>query len=52
MTRESFPASVEAVLLAGGEFKDMPPGEQAPRSKGVLVIGGVQMAARSLRALK
>ncbi len=52
MTRESFPASVEAVLLAGGEFKDMPPGEQAPRSKGVLEIGGVPMAARALRALK
>lgn len=52
MTQHKFPAAVEAVLLAGGTFEDMPPGETPPRSKGMLEIAGVPMAARALRALK
>lgn len=46
-----FPHQVEAVLLAGGQFKDLPEGEEPPRGKGLLEIGGVPMAARALRAL-
>lgn len=47
-----FPDAVEAVVLAGGTFEDLPPGEPAPPSKGLLSIGGVPMAARTLRALR
>ncbi|MCA9797518.1 MAG: NTP transferase domain-containing protein, partial [Candidatus Eremiobacteraeota bacterium] len=47
----SFPDKVEAVLLAGGQFKDLPPGEPVPPSKGLLPIGGRPMAARTLEAL-
>jgi CTP:molybdopterin cytidylyltransferase MocA len=46
-----FPEAVEAVLLAGGTFDEMPPGETPPPSKGLLPIGGIPMAARTLRAL-
>ncbi|MBI3930142.1 MAG: nucleotidyltransferase family protein [Armatimonadetes bacterium] len=46
----SFPAQVEATLLAGGPFT-APPGENAPRGKGLLQVGGLPMAARALRAL-
>lgn len=48
----SFPESVEAVLLAGGKFDDLPPGEEVPKGKGLVPVGGVPMAARTLRALK
>jgi GTP:adenosylcobinamide-phosphate guanylyltransferase len=48
----SFPEAVEAVLLAGGVFEDLPPGEEAPKGKGLLPIAGLPMAARALRALK
>ena len=47
----SFPSSVEAVLLAGGKFEDLPEGEEAPVGKGLVTVGGVPMAARALRAL-
>ncbi len=47
----NFPNAVEAVLLAGGKFEDVPSGEAVPRSKGLLPIGGIPMAARTLRAL-
>jgi CTP:molybdopterin cytidylyltransferase MocA len=47
-----FPDSVEAVLLAGGKFDDLPPGEPIPKGKGLLPVGGLPMAARALRALK
>lgn len=47
----SFPQKVEAVLLAGGQFKDVPAGEEMPRGKGLLPIGGIPMAARALKAL-
>ena len=48
----NFPQAVEAILLAGGTFDDLPPGEAAPASKGLVDIAGVPMAARALRALK
>lgn len=48
----SFPDAVEAVLLAGGKFDDLPPGEAPPRGKGLLTVGGLPMAARALRALR
>ncbi len=47
-----FPKTVEAVLLAGGRFEDLPPGEEIPQGKGLLKVGGMPMAARVLRALK
>lgn len=47
----SFPEQVEAVLLAGGHFKDLPGGETPPPGKGLLPVGGVPMAARALSAL-
>ncbi|MGE0488528.1 MAG: NTP transferase domain-containing protein [Vulcanimicrobiota bacterium] len=47
----SFPDKVEVVLLAGGQFKDLPPDEPVPSSKGLLPIGGRPMAARTLDAL-
>ncbi len=46
-----FPKSVEAVLLAGGRFEDLPEGESIPQGKGLLPVGGLPMAARALRAL-
>ncbi len=46
-----FPDKVEAVLLAGGTFKDLPPGEQPPRGKGLLPLAGKPMAAWALEAL-
>lgn len=48
----SFPKSVEAVLLAGGKFDGLPPGEEIPRGKGLVKVGHLPMAARALRALK
>lgn len=48
----NFPQSVEAVLLAGGKFEDLPPGEEIPIGKGLLPMAGLPMAARALRALK
>lgn len=48
----SLPNAVEAVLLAGGKFEHVPPGETPPPSKGFLPIAGVPMAARTLRALR
>lgn len=47
----SFPQAVEAVLLAGGEFKELPPGEARPPGKGLLPLAGVPMAAWTLKAL-
>ena len=47
----SFPDSVEAVLLAGGKFEGLPPGEEVPRGKGLVKVGRLPMAARALRAL-
>ena len=47
----SFPDAVEAILLAGGKFDDLPPGEPVPKGKGLVAVGGVPMAARALRAL-
>ena len=52
MSATGFPEKVEAVLLAGGQYDDVPPGESAPNGKGLLSIGGMPMAARALRALK
>jgi CTP:molybdopterin cytidylyltransferase MocA len=46
------PRAVEAVLLAGGKFEHVPQGEEPPRSKGLLPIAGIPMAARTLRALR
>lgn len=48
----NFPSSVEAVLLAGGRFDDLPAGEPVPKGKGLVTMGGLPMAARALRALK
>lgn len=48
----SFPKKVDAVLLAGGEFNDVPQGEEPPKGKGLLQIAGVPMAARVLSALR
>jgi GTP:adenosylcobinamide-phosphate guanylyltransferase len=48
----SFPESIEAVLLAGGKFEDLPGGEEVPVGKGLVKVGGVPMAARTLKALK
>ena len=47
----SFPESVEVVLLAGGKFDDLPPGDDPSLGKGLVPVGGVPMAARTLRAL-
>lgn len=47
-----FPETVEAVLLAGGRFTDLPPGEEVPKGKGLVQVGGIPMAARALRALE
>lgn len=47
----SFPDRVEAVLLAGGHLESLPEGESAPPGKGLLPIGPLPMAARTLRAL-
>lgn len=47
-----FPEAVEAVLLAGGKFEHLPPGEDVPKGKGLVPIAGQPMAARTLRALK
>lgn len=47
----SFPDSVEAVLLAGGNFVDLPADEEPAKGKGLVKVGGVPMAARALRAL-
>lgn len=47
-----FPKTVEAVLLAGGHFDELPPGESVPKGKGLVPIAGLPMAARALRALK
>lgn len=47
----SFPDAVEAVLLGGGTFDDLPAGEDAPKGKGLVPLAGVPMAARTLRAL-
>lgn len=52
MSPTPFPDKVEAVLLAGGHYDDVPPGEPIPKGKGLLPIGGVPMAARALRALR
>lgn len=46
-----FPDAVEAVLLAGGKFDTLPPGEVVPAGKGLVEIAGLPMAARTLRAL-
>ena len=46
-----FPEKVGAVLLAGGQYDDMPPGEPPPKGKGLLSIGGIPMAARTLDEL-
>ncbi len=46
----AFPEAVEVVLLAGGTFDDLPEGED-PRGKGLVMLAGVPMAARTLRAL-
>lgn len=46
-----FPKAVEAVLLAGGTFQDLPPGEEPSRGKGLVKVGRLPMAARALRAL-
>ena len=48
----SFPNGVEAILLAGGKFDDLPPGEDVPKGKGLVKVGGIPMAARALRALR
>ena len=48
----SFPETVEAVLLAGGQFKDVKDGVETELGKGLVEVGGVPMAARALRALK
>lgn len=48
----SFPETVEAVLLAGGKFEDLPGEEEIPQGKGLVKVGGVPMAARALRALR
>ena len=48
----SFPNGVEAILLAGGKFDDLPPGEDVPKGKGIVKVGGIPMAARALRALR
>lgn len=47
----SFPDGVEAILLAGGKFEDLPPGEEVPKGKGLVKVGELPMAARALRAL-
>lgn len=47
-----FPSAVEAVLLAGGQFDDLPSGEEPPVGKGLLSVAGLPMAARALRALR
>ena len=41
----SFPDAVEAILLAGGKFEDLPPGEEIPKGKGLVKVGGLPMAA-------
>lgn len=48
----SFPNSVEAILLAGGHFDDLPTHEVVPKGKGLVEIGGIPMAARALKALR
>lgn len=47
----SFSDAVEAILLAGGKFDDLPPGEETPKGKGLVKVGELPMAARALRAL-
>lgn len=47
----SFPDAIEAVLLAGGQFDNLPEGEDT-RGKGMVKVGELPMAARALRALK
>ena len=47
----SFPDAVEAILLAGGKFEDLPAGEEIPKGKGLVKVGEVPMAARALKAL-
>jgi GTP:adenosylcobinamide-phosphate guanylyltransferase len=47
----SFPNAVEAVLLAGGKFEDLPAEEEVPKGKGLVKVGALPMAARALRAL-
>ncbi len=46
-----FPEQVEAVLLAGGHFDDLPEGEPTSQGKALLPVGRLPMAARALRAL-
>ncbi|MCE7872400.1 hypothetical protein DYH09_18755 [bacterium CPR1] len=48
----SFPARVDAQVLAGGRLGQMPPGEVEPAGKGLVSIGELPMAARPLQALK
>lgn len=48
----AFPAAVEAVLLAGGTFDQLPAGEEPPKGKGLLPIGRIPLAARVLKALR
>lgn len=47
----SFPDAVEAVLLGGGKFEELPDGEKVPKGKGLVKVGALPMAARALRAL-
>lgn len=47
----SFPKAVEAVLLAGGKFDDLPPDDEPSGGKGLVKVGQLPMAARALRAL-
>lgn len=47
-----FPKAVEAVLLAGGTFDQLPEGEPVPKGKGLVPMAGLPMAARALRALR
>lgn len=47
----NFPPRVETVLLAGGSLEEMPPGENRPPGKGLIPVGGIPLAARTLRAL-
>lgn len=48
----SFPARLDAQVLAGGRFGHLPPGEVEPAGKGLVLIGDAPMAARPLQALK
>lgn len=47
-----FPGQINAVLLAGGQLKDLSGQDQQVIGKGHLLIGGIPMAARTWQGLK